>query len=140
MAADNLEAVLVSFRRFEEFRLGILFLLNILKVEDLFRGLSHLAEAIIKAVLKEFDCKGLSVIALGKFGGREMTFGSDLDIIFVSETPEAVTAAEKVMKDRLAFRELKQSIEQATQGKGLQGLCKKIIVEDYFRTRYLKEK
>ncbi|HDH34601.1 MAG TPA: hypothetical protein ENG88_04000, partial [Nitrospirae bacterium] len=136
--AENLESVLAAFKRMEELRIGILFLLDILKVEDLFRGLSRLAEAIIKAVLNEFDCKGLSVIALGKLGGREMTFGSDLDIVFVSETPEAMTAAEKVMKILTAYTDMGilYSVDTRLRPDGARG----ILAQDIkgYRAYYMK--
>ncbi|MDH4028012.1 MAG: hypothetical protein OEU95_04195 [Nitrospirota bacterium] len=97
---------LARYKRFEEVRFGMLFLLNIMTVEDLFRGLSHLAEAVIRAVLDHYGCTGLSVIALGKLGGREMTFGSDLDIVFVSERPEAMTEAVKILKALTAYTDM----------------------------------
>ena len=60
--------------------------------------MTHLAEAILRAILHKFASADLSLIAMGKLGGHEMTFGSDLDIVFVSETEKAMTAAEKIMK------------------------------------------
>jgi glutamate-ammonia-ligase adenylyltransferase len=33
---------------------------------------------------------GLAVVALGKLGGREMTVGSDLDLIFIYDVPEPI--------------------------------------------------
>jgi|Deesub1362A_J573_1020465.scaffolds.fasta_scaffold00356_23 glutamate-ammonia-ligase adenylyltransferase len=89
---------LACYRRFEEVRIGIFFLLDILKTNDLFRGLSHLAEAIIRVIVDMLGCDGLSVIALGKLGGREMNFGSDIDIIFLSEGLEGMTHAERIMR------------------------------------------
>jgi glutamate-ammonia-ligase adenylyltransferase len=135
---ENLESVLAAFKRMEELRIGILFLLDILKTKDLFRGLSHLAEAIIKAVLNKFDCKGLSVIALGKLGGREMTFGSDLDIIFVSETPEAMTAAEKVVKTLTAYTDMGilYSVDTRLRPDGARGILTKDI--EGYRAYYMK--
>jgi glutamate-ammonia-ligase adenylyltransferase len=104
--AEDFESTLAGFRRFEEIRIGLLFLLNIIKIEDLFRGLSHLAEAIIRAAFVRQGCTDLSVIALGKLGGREMTFGSDIDIVFVSETLEAMTLAEKIIKALTAYTDM----------------------------------
>ena len=136
--AEDLESVLAGFRRMEEIRIGILFLLDIMKTEDLFRGLSHLAEAIIKTVLAKVDSKGLSVIALGKLGGREMTFGSDLDIVFVSETPEAMTAAEKVVKVLTAYTDMGMlySVDTRLRPDGARGILAKDI--DGYRAYYMK--
>lgn len=95
---EDISFRLARYKRFEEVRLGMLLLLKIVTVEDLFKGLSQLAEAIIKAVVDSFGCRDLSIIAFGKLGGREMTFGSDVDIVFVSESPEAMITAEKILK------------------------------------------
>ncbi len=134
---ENFEAVLAEFRRFEEIRIGILFLLNILTVEDLFRGLSHLAEAIIRAAVDRAGSARLSVIALGKLGGREMTFGSDIDIIFVSEAPDAMILAEKVLKVLTAYTDMGQlySVDTRLRPDGSKG----ILVNDLdgYRNYYL---
>ena len=136
--AEDLGLVLAGFRRMEEIRIGILFLLDILKVEDLFRGLSHLAEAVIKAVLNEFECKDLSVIALGKLGGREMTFGSDLDIIFVSGTTEGMTTAEKVLKALTEYTDMGilYSVDTRLRPDGSKGILSRDI--DGYRAYYMK--
>ncbi|HBH60877.1 MAG TPA: bifunctional [glutamate--ammonia ligase]-adenylyl-L-tyrosine phosphorylase/[glutamate--ammonia-ligase] adenylyltransferase [Nitrospiraceae bacterium] len=100
---EDITLRLARYRRFEEVRLGMFFLLNILKIEDLFKGLSQVAEAIIKEAIHNAGCRDLSVIALGKLGAREMTFGSDLDIVFVSESPEAMTAAERIIRTLTSY-------------------------------------
>lgn len=99
----GLETVLAEFRRFEEVRTGILYLSDILRIDDLLSALTHLAEAIIRAVAGAAGSSGLSVIALGKLGGGEMTFGSDLDIVFVSETPQAISTAERILKSLTTY-------------------------------------
>ncbi len=103
---DDNSSRLARYRRFEEVRLGMLLLLNIVKEEDLFKGLSQVAEAIIRYALQSSGCEDLSVIALGKLGGREMTFGSDLDIVFVSRSEEAMSAAEKIIKLLTTYTDL----------------------------------
>ncbi|UCD34406.1 MAG: bifunctional [glutamate--ammonia ligase]-adenylyl-L-tyrosine phosphorylase/[glutamate--ammonia-ligase] adenylyltransferase [Nitrospiraceae bacterium] len=105
-AGEDVSTVLARHRRTEEVRIGMLCLVNILKFEDLFRGLSQLAEAVIRAVVEKSGYRGLSVIALGKLGGREMTFGSDLDIIFVSESAQAMSHAERIIKTLTAYTDM----------------------------------
>jgi glutamate-ammonia-ligase adenylyltransferase len=136
---EDISFRIAQYRRFEEVRLGILFLLNILKTEDLFRVLSQLAEAIIRAIIDRHGCRGLSVIALGKLGGREMTFGSDLDIVFVSETEEAVTAAERVMKTLTSYTDagLLYSVDTRLRPDGSKGILVKNI--EGYRNYYLKK-
>ncbi|GAB4277640.1 MAG: bifunctional [glutamate--ammonia ligase]-adenylyl-L-tyrosine phosphorylase/[glutamate--ammonia-ligase] adenylyltransferase [Opitutales bacterium] len=47
--------------------------------------LSTLADATLNTVLKQIDPEeSLAVIALGKYGSCELTYGSDLDLIFLS--------------------------------------------------------
>jgi glutamate-ammonia-ligase adenylyltransferase len=136
---DNFSSQLAQYRRLEEIRLGILFLLGIINAEDLFRVLSHLAEAIIGMIVESRKCRGLSVIAFGKLGGREMTFGSDLDIVFVSETEEAATEAEKVMKTLSAYTDMGMlySVDTRLRPDGSKG----ILVQDIegYRNYYMKK-
>jgi glutamate-ammonia-ligase adenylyltransferase len=135
---EKFDSALAEFRRFEEIRMGILFLLRILKIEDLVRGLSHLAEAIISEAMKKYGSRGLSVIAFGKLGGQEMSYGSDLDIVFVSETDEAMSAAEKILKTLTAYTDTGQvySVDTRLRPDGSKGLLVKSV--EGYRSYYLK--
>jgi glutamate-ammonia-ligase adenylyltransferase len=56
------------------------------------RLLSELADELLRQVVNSVcvgDTRGLSVIALGKLGGRELGYGSDLDVIFVFDPSTA---------------------------------------------------
>ncbi len=70
----------------EEIRLGMLFLQKKIGIQEIVRGLSKTAEAILSACIENISEgeAGMAVLAFGKLGGREVTFSSDLDIIFVS--------------------------------------------------------
>ncbi len=46
-----------------------------------------LAEACLRWVLHDAGAGGLIVLAAGKFGGRELNYGSDLDLVFLEGTP-----------------------------------------------------
>ena len=133
------EAGLATYRRFEEIRIGMLFLLKILKMEDLFRGVSHTAEAIIRVILDTLGHQGISVIALGKLGGREMTFGSDLDIVFMSKTSGEMMVAEKMMKTLTSYTASGQlySVDARLRPDGSKG----ILVKDLqgYRNYYLEK-
>ena len=56
----------------------------------LLREQSALAEACLIFVHSlRGGCEDLTIIALGKFGGREMSYGADLDVVFVGENIRA---------------------------------------------------
>lgn len=53
-------------------------------------GLTELADAAVQAALDEVDPESrLAVVALGKYGGHELSFGSDLDVIILA--PDGVS-------------------------------------------------
>ena len=83
------------FKHQEEIRIGIADLLSNMNLMSVSRDLSKLAEVCLDASLKlavsetgkrygiTAPWTGLAVIGVGKLGGRELTYGSDLDILFV---------------------------------------------------------
>ena len=92
----------------EEIRLGMLFLQRRAGVGDVVRGLSKTAEAILSACAENpgEGAEDLSIIGFGKLGGREITFGSDLDVIFVSSSEPGQTttrAAEKLLRMLISY-------------------------------------
>jgi len=50
-----------------------------------FAELSDLAEACLVFTARLLGHEQLTIIALGKFGGREISYGTDLDVVFVGE-------------------------------------------------------
>ena len=84
--------------------------LPVLDVEDVARRLSDLAGAALRAALavavaESADDQGrdpgrLAVIAMGKCGGHELNYVSDVDVVFVAEPADAATArlAGRVMR------------------------------------------
>jgi glutamate-ammonia-ligase adenylyltransferase len=94
----DVSSALAFYRGAEELRMGMLFLSGILSEDVLARSLSHVADAVVRAAMRKAGARGLSVLGLGKLGGRELTFGSDLDLIFVARDDEGFKAAERVIK------------------------------------------
>ncbi len=99
-AADFLNR-LRRYKNGELIRIGVRDILNFADIETTFEELSDLADAVIQVLLGYLykASRGeatsplhggvrLAVIGLGKFGGREIGYGSDLDIIFVYSMPE----------------------------------------------------
>lgn len=71
-----------DMKHMEELRLSLLFLQKNISVTELIKGLTKTAEAVLAVTMEELG-SGLAIIGFGKLGGRELTFNSDLDIIFV---------------------------------------------------------
>jgi [glutamine synthetase] adenylyltransferase / [glutamine synthetase]-adenylyl-L-tyrosine phosphorylase len=110
------EEILGALRRFrvtELLRIGLGDLAGALPPDAVHRALSTLAEValteavesarrlVAKRLGEALDRVGLAVIGMGKLGAREMSYGSDLDLIFVYEAgtedydPDAHLAATK---------------------------------------------
>ncbi|HEX8949057.1 MAG TPA: hypothetical protein VF790_08860, partial [Dissulfurispiraceae bacterium] len=102
------------FRRLEEIRLGMLFLDRDIDVSELTNSLSKVAESVLLAMLHSSYpglTRGtrrtpLAVIGFGKFGGREITFNSDLDVVFVTPHEPGdndIKAAERLLKVSMSY-------------------------------------
>jgi glutamate-ammonia-ligase adenylyltransferase len=63
-------------------------------------GLSDLAEACLEAALQEVNMP-FAVVGMGKLGGHELSYSSDLDVMFVHDADphEAERVAEGLMKE-----------------------------------------
>ncbi len=128
-----------EYKSIEEIRLGMFFLTGVITTGDLLRYLSHLAEAVIRTVLDRADGgAGLSVIAMGKLGGREITFGSDLDVIFLTEGHEGVKTAETVIKTLTTYtgRGMLYDVDVRLRPDGTKGVLVKDI--EGYRNYYLR--
>ncbi|HYA86774.1 MAG TPA: bifunctional [glutamate--ammonia ligase]-adenylyl-L-tyrosine phosphorylase/[glutamate--ammonia-ligase] adenylyltransferase, partial [Nitrospirota bacterium] len=91
-----------QFKHQEEIRIGMADLLSHARPMTVFHDLSKLAEVCLDAALnlaaketgKRYggagSLSGLAIIGVGKLGGRELTYGSDLDILFAFSERRAV--------------------------------------------------
>ncbi len=104
---DSIDAAIGAIRasrRNELLRLSMADLLGELDIPALGSALSELAGATIDAAL-EVASRGLrvppiAVIAMGRWGGRELAYSSDADAMFVvadTDDPDATAAATKVV-------------------------------------------
>lgn len=90
-SADRKRDVLRTARRKELLHIGVRDLLRLASVEDTLARLSDLAEALIdkayelaaEAVAPGAPRRGFVVIGLGKLGGGELNFSSDVDLMYV---------------------------------------------------------
>ena len=102
-STDN-RAVLDGVRRWQherEFQVGMQILRGDVAADKLSGALSDIADTTIAALLsreqQEFAARHgtvpgaeFSVLGMGKLGSREMTFDSDLDVVFVYGVPDGV--------------------------------------------------
>ena len=72
---------LAHFRRRQILRILIRDVLDLGTLSEITAELSNLADAILQAALTPH--LGIAVIALGKLGGRELNYSSDIDLMFV---------------------------------------------------------
>jgi len=78
-AFDRLRA----YRQAQLFRILLRDVLGLADFATMCREQSTLAEACLVCVNEILGGDELTIIAMGKFGGREITYGADLDVLFV---------------------------------------------------------
>jgi len=87
-----------SLRRWKErelLRIAALDLSGMLGLEDVTRQLSEMADDVLIRTLGVADeAGGVLVVAMGKLGGQELNYASDVDLILVGE-PDATPAARR---------------------------------------------
>jgi len=104
---EDLEAQMDALRLFkqtQQLRIAAADIADVLAVKEVSDHLTALAEAIIAEVINlawlqvsnrfgvpnstlDSNSKGFGVIAYGKTGGAELSYGSDLDLVFVHHSP-----------------------------------------------------
>jgi len=122
---DDLESAMQLLRRFKDaivFRVACSELegaISLMKVSD---NLSFLAEVIVeRAVTIAYDQlvekygepsgdAGFCVMAYGKLGGLELSYESDLDLVFVSTGENGTTAGAKPIDNQRFFTRLAQRV------------------------------
>ncbi len=103
--AEDLDPILHSFKNDQQLRVGVRDVLGKADVQHITGALSEIAETCLEQIaVSEFrklvgkfgtprigsgrragkDCE-MAILAMGKFGGREMNYHSDLDVVFLYE-------------------------------------------------------
>lgn len=91
------------YRRAQQLRIGLRDLLGFAPLPEVFSECSALAEACVLFVQRKLGLEGsLTVIALGKFGGRELAYGADLDVLFIGPDPLAAAGLIRRMTESTA--------------------------------------
>lgn len=125
--AEDLRPILQSFRNKEWLRIGTRDVLGREPIRDVTRELADVAEAVVGQVARDqwerrLEVAGtprrqsdgrrarLAILALGKLGGREMTYHSDLDLIFLYDEEGQTDRVEPSISNSQFFTELAQRI------------------------------
>ena len=86
--ANNLDPVR-AYRQRQLLRIMMREVVRLVSRPAVFAELSYLAEACLIYAARLLGAEHLTIIALGKFGGGEISYGTDLDVIFVGEDNRA---------------------------------------------------
>ncbi len=126
---------LARFRRKELLRIVLRDALAVGSLQEITEELSDLADAILGCVLKavtlELEARygaptGLfTVLAVGKLGGRELNYSSDIDLIFVfSENGE--TAGPRIITNKEYFKKVANQFTNILSTYTAAGLCYRV--------------
>lgn len=144
--AEDLEPILHSFKNAQQLRVGVRELLGREDIQAATGALSDIAESCLRQIVaRQFrqlaarfgeprlagprkgqqPCE-LVVLAMGKFGGREMNYQSDLDLVFLYQgdghtAPSAGNPPGEKTTNQHFFSELGQRIVGATSRLGPYG-------------------
>lgn len=125
-SARDFQDILDLVRRFvaeQKFRTGIHLMEGLADVEETGASLTLIADVALKCLIPEvtsefcishgeFPGGGIAILAMGKYGGRELTHTSDLDIVFLyhCEDMKAVSDGKKPLAPSQYFSRLGQHI------------------------------
>lgn len=134
---QDFESCMEGLRRFKnekQFQAGVHLLKDMITAPRAGEFLSILADVILKEALstvtREFEKSygaiaggQCAVIGLGKLGSKELTFGSDIDLVFVYDTPDpnAVSDGEKGFAASVYYNRLAQRFINALTTMGRDG-------------------
>jgi glutamate-ammonia-ligase adenylyltransferase len=122
---ERLDAVR-RFKRAEEFRIGLREIAGEADILATMRDISQLADVYLQAMLRIVwqewakslglpespEGQGFLIVGMGKLGGRELDFASDLDLLFVNEDASDSAA----VPHQFAYNKIAEKLMQAISG------------------------
>ena len=87
-SASNLDPIR-AYRQRQLLRIMMRDALGVAEASVIFAELSELAESCLTFTNKLLGGENVTIVALGKFGGGELSYGADLDVLFVGEETRA---------------------------------------------------
>jgi glutamate-ammonia-ligase adenylyltransferase len=138
---SDLQSQLLFLRKYkqgEELRIGMRYLIKEADLQGTLADLASLADVFLQVVLSiaHKECtqddinipppKEFAIIAMGKLGGRELNFGSDLDVVFICDDSETDTS--KISKEEAMayYASVSQMIYKLTSQMTSAGIAYKI--------------
>jgi glutamate-ammonia-ligase adenylyltransferase len=111
---DAAAKALRTARRREVLRLALAFILGLISIEELGEGLGAVTTVMLRGALALVhgadDGIEFAIIAMGRYGGAELGFGSDADVMYVyratgAEPEEAQSTAEHIVHELVRLTE-----------------------------------
>jgi glutamate-ammonia-ligase adenylyltransferase len=114
---DDPEAAALALRtarRREVLRIAIASILGLLTISEIGVALSAITTALLSGMLRlarpDADGMEFGIIAMGRYGGREVGFGSDVDIVYVYR-PTTATGDEAQARSELIIQTINRLTE-----------------------------
>ncbi|MCU1597112.1 MAG: bifunctional glutamine-synthetase adenylyltransferase/deadenyltransferase [Glaciihabitans sp.] len=108
---DDVEAAALALRnarRREVLRLALAAILGFITVEELGIALSDITTALLTGILslarRDTDGMEFAIIAMGRYGGREVGFGSDADVMYVYRAGTATGEEAQARSEQIVQR------------------------------------
>ncbi len=133
---------LATFRRKEILRILIRDVLGYATLAEVTEELTNLADSIVEAayrgILAEFEEKygvprneagervGFSVIALGKMGGEELNYSSDIDLLFLYGANGMTDSAVASITNKEFFKQVANELTRVLSTYTPEGLCYRV--------------
>ncbi|MCI0706539.1 MAG: hypothetical protein L0Y80_03520 [Ignavibacteriae bacterium] len=101
---DLMKSDLANYRSFNEFKISLRWLKGSIDIAKAANDYSNLADNLVMQRLHSLSADAavpFAVFAVGKYGGKEITVGSDLDLLFIYRKADESSAlkAESVARD-----------------------------------------
>jgi glutamate-ammonia-ligase adenylyltransferase len=136
VGADSLD-LLRTYRQTQLLRIFLRDILGLASLPSVLAEHSALAEACVVFVNRLRGSESdLTIIALGKFGGSEVGYGADLDVVFVGEDVRAAQHLMVAMAQPTAEGSI-WTLDARLRPDGEKGIlsCSLLAYETYYRTR-----
>ena len=124
--AEDLRPIVQAFKNDQHLRIGVRDIVGADRIRETHRALSDVAEAILQCVAqKQLDllsakygqpllpdgtlCE-LAILAMGKLGGRQPNYHSDLDVVFLYQANGTTASESNATSNQHFFSEVGQAI------------------------------